>query len=436
MPVRPGCSLLLAVILHLAGTASLAESYVNSTLDQPDIDLLDGICRTIANTCTLRAAIMQENNDGPGSYIFLPPGIYQLTRPPAGANGTDNGDLNFTESMNVVGYGAESTIVDGGGLDRVFTVAAGHSVTLWSLTVRNGATQGPGATQEGGGILVLGSAGLDNVIVRDNQAIFGGGVAARGPNFWMDDSTIRDNRAAVRGGGLLASGEVTIRRSTISGNAAASDHGGGIYLYSMANLRMEESTISSNRAGVDGGGIFASHQDVLNIYSSTIVFNQADANDDGTGDGGGIVNNVFGSNTVNVRNCLIAGNYIVNFFDWDDCVGTISSYGRNLFGDVAGCSVITGSGDWGLLNDLAWIGSLAKNGGVTQTHAIYPGSNAIDGGDPADGCGGPFGAFTVDQRRVPRVNGARCDVGAYEAGVLFADGFELNGLAPWPSWRP
>ena len=81
-------------------------------------------------------------------------------------------------------------------------------------------------------------------------------------------------------------------------------------------------------------------------------------------------------------------------------------------------------------------GPLAKNGGPTLTHALYPGSNAIDGGDSVDGCLGPTGSFSVDQRGVPRVNGVRCDVGSHEAGIIFADGFELGSLSVWPSRRP
>lgn len=34
---------------------------VNSTLDQPDDLTMPGTCHTAANTCTLRAAIMQAN---------------------------------------------------------------------------------------------------------------------------------------------------------------------------------------------------------------------------------------------------------------------------------------------------------------------------------------------------------------------------------------
>ena len=96
-----------------------------------------------------------------------------------------------------------------------------------------------------------------------------------------------------------------------------------------------------------------------------------------------------------------------------------------------GCSIVVGSGTWGLLNDLGTIGPLGKNGGPTLTHALYPGSNAIDGGDPVQGCLSAFGSFSKDQRGVPRVNGVRCDVGAYELGVLFADAFELGDLSAW-----
>jgi hypothetical protein len=434
MSVSSRSSLLLAATLHFLGTAALAATlHVNSSLDQPDIDSIDGICRTIDDTCTLRAAVMEANatdSGGETTVIYLPAGLYQLTRPPVGNNGADSGDLNFAPPdglVYVIGSGAESTIVDGGGLDGVFNVEAGRQANFYSLTVRNGASP-----SQGGGILVLGYAHLYRVTVRDNQAQWGGGVAARGPLFSMTESTIRDNAAegvgGGRGGGLVGGGNVTVDRSTISGNLAT--YGGGIALVPTTTLSISESTISSNRARHVGGGIHVVHQDTVNVYSSTIAFNMADSDDDGSGDGGGLYNE---NGTVNIRNTLIAGNYIVNFFDWDDCVGTINSYGRNLFFDVAGCSIVTGSGTWGLLNDLGWIGPLEKNGGATQTHALYPGSNAIDGGDPVDGCAGPLGPISVDQRGVPRVSGPFCDVGAYEEGVLFTDGFEPGDLSTWPS---
>jgi uncharacterized repeat protein (TIGR01451 family) len=55
------------------------------------------------------------------------------------------------------------------------------------------------------------------------------------------------------------------------------------------------------------------------------------------------------------------------------------------------------------------LGPLANNGGPTQTHALLPGSPAID-------AGGECIAFP-DQRGVVRPQGAACDIGAYELAV-------------------
>jgi hypothetical protein len=54
------------------------------------------------------------------------------------------------------------------------------------------------------------------------------------------------------------------------------------------------------------------------------------------------------------------------------------------------------------------LGPLADNGGPTMTHALLPGSVAIDV-IPADMC-----EVNEDQRGKPRPGGAMCDVGAFE----------------------
>ena len=74
---------------------------------------------------------------------------------------------------------------------------------------------------------------------------------------------------------------------------------------------------------------------------------------------------------------------------------------------------------------------LANNGGPTWTHALLPGSLAIDDIPyETNGCGTDY---TTDQRGADRANGSghggdRCDIGAYEYDstlcVLFCD---LNG---------
>jgi hypothetical protein len=99
-----------------------------------------------------------------------------------------------------------------------------------------------------------------------------------------------------------------------------------------------------------------------------------------------------------------------------DCAGTINSAGYNLIENTAGCTI---SGDTtGNITGLdPKLGPLALNPpGTTETHALQPGSPAIDAGNPAgctDASGNPV---TTDQRGVPRPQGLSCDIGAYETG--------------------
>lgn len=57
-------------------------------------------------------------------------------------------------------------------------------------------------------------------------------------------------------------------------------------------------------------------------------------------------------------------------------------------------------------------GALANNGGFTQTHALLAGSPAIDAGTNT-------GCPATDQRGVSRPQGTFCDIGSYEATVIY-----------------
>ena len=78
------------------------------------------------------------------------------------------------------------------------------------------------------------------------------------------------------------------------------------------------------------------------------------------------------------------------------------------------------------------LGPLAKNGGLTQTHALLPGSLAINAGDNGllpldvndlDGDGNTREAIPFEQRGVgfDRVIGAGVDMGAVEMNGDFDD---------------
>jgi len=73
-----------------------------------------------------------------------------------------------------------------------------------------------------------------------------------------------------------------------------------------------------------------------------------------------------------------------------------------------GAGILTGPGDQ--INTDPMLGPLQDNGGPTFTHALLPGSPAIDAGDPSF-APPPF----FDQR--DRVSGSRVDIGSFEVQV-------------------
>jgi hypothetical protein len=106
----------------------------------------------------------------------------------------------------------------------------------------------------------------------------------------------------------------------------------------------------------------------------------------------------------------LTGTIVANSSTGSNCAGTISeSFGHNL--DSANSCKFTAVGD--LTKTDPNLGSLADNGGPTQTMALLSGSPATDaGGTTATGCP------AVDQRGVARpdesADAGACDIGAYE----------------------
>ncbi len=213
--------------------------------------------------------------------------------------------------------------------------------------------------------------------------------------------------------------------STLTSNTATVNGGGAITNYD--TLFVIDSTISGNSANGDGGAI-DNIFGTANVYSTTIVFNVADYQNNAAGGAGGIFNKDANAAVFNLRNTLVAGNSVSGYPVYDECGGTLHSFGRNLIGDGADsvyCSITVESGStWNYLNSYYLIGSLQNNGGATSTHALLPGSNAIDG---AVICTDQNGlVISTDQRGFPRAVGATCDIGAYESDParIYTNGFE------------
>jgi hypothetical protein len=386
------CFALLA--LFAAVPSALAHTwYVNGVhgSDNNNCKSRQHACKTISNALALTL---------PGDSIFVAPATYHET-------------LFIYFNLEIIGSGAKTTIVDGGGVNSQVVVVGSEpkvQVKLSGMTVRNGAGQ-----EDGGGIYnCFGTLTVIDSIITGNRISSGHGSYGYGAGIYncpsstltLVNTTISNNSALI-GGAICNGGTLTINKSTISGNVARQHEGGGIANY--GTLTITNSTFSGNMArssllgsvagGILNGGLFRS-SGTLAINNSTLSGNVARG-----GKGGGIFN-VKGS-TVVLQNSIVANNTGGN------CHGAVTSHGYNLSSD--GTCDFDRAGD---LNDTdPKLGQLRNNGGPTKTLALLPGSPAIDSGNPNGCTDGKGHLLKTDQRGEPRPDQedeSGCDRGAYE----------------------
>jgi CSLREA domain-containing protein len=414
---------LFSLVASARASAVIVKTFtVNSTADAVDETPGDGVCEThLGNhTCTLRAAVMEANHTASGlTKIVFPPGpqtVNALSIPIGGTNDETTGDLNITRSTTIVGAGAQTTLLDGAGVDRVFFVESPAVVTVSNLTIEHGVSN-----QTGGGIRNTGTLTLADSVLIVNVAPSGGGITSSGP-------------------------ALTVTRSLVISNGTSSGAvGGGGILVASGTAKIVNTTFFKNESLGNGGAVACTNDAVCSLFNVTIQNNAADADSNGSGFGGGISSTSSGTFTLSnsIVNLNIAGKQTVVA---DDCNGVFTSNGANFVRSVVAghCQI---SGSFSSLDPK--VGPLSLNGGPIESRALQPDSPAIDAG--ADGCPDQNGTpLTVDQRGAHRPAGAACDLGAYEFGAngdangdgkvdvsdvftlinfLFAGGPAPNGLA-------
>ncbi len=385
-------------------------------------DTFDGTCDA---DCSLREAIEAANvatTNGEAGAVIVPAGHYVLTR--AGTGETDNatGDLDIRNDMAIYGAGMDQTIIDANSIDRVINVVTpaqdANTLILGDLTLTHG--NATDAVSRGGAInnnpLTPSFIGLERVALVDNHAAqTGGGLDTAG------SGTIRESRFSLNVAGAAAGGALLfnpqnrpfeIESSTFDGNDGG-ETGGAIQ--TNGNLQITNSTFSGNHVSQYGGGIQVNNGPFV-MSSTTVAFNRA-GNAPYTNLGGGLF--LASSFNYELFNNIVAGNIA------DDCLifsSTIDSH-HNHVQNPNGCT-FAGTGDV-VGTDPQLDPQLSDNGGPTPTHALAFKSPARDAGDPA-GCNAPDGLPLANDQRgagFPRLDG-RCDKGAYEQQVLFANGFE------------
>jgi len=410
---------------------------------------------------SLRQALA-DANDG-DTITFAVTGAIQLT----------GGELLVAKSITISGPGADNLAVDGNANSRVLYVGPATTVTISGLMIRNGnapTNYGGGVYNDhsdltmntcrvsgnsafwGGGIYNDGSLGrgtalLNNSTFSNNSAFQGGGIFNNGENSGNTTATLNncafsDNSTSFDGAGIYNFGPagnaiVTVNNSTFNGNSAGTGGGaggGGIYnegSTGSATVTLNDSTFSSNSTSADGGGIYNDGSTVIvsnstfsgnsslvaggAIYNnssgggSTLTFkNSTFSGNSADAAGGSIYNDsfAFGTALVNIGSTILNAGAGGNIFN--NGSGKIISQGYNLSNDDAG-GFLTGPGDQ--INTNPLLGPLQDNGGPTLTHALLPGSPAIDAGDPN------FVPPPSRDQRGPcfhRVFNGRIDIGSFE----------------------
>lgn len=292
----------------------------------------------------------------------------------------NGGDLSISGA--VLGF---NKAADGGGL-----------ANRWELTItetlfsENVAVDGGGAVDNVGRKFVVSNSSFTG-----NSAGYGGAIYNYNYEAFIHNSHFENNTATDSGGALESDyGSLHLENSTVTNNVA--NRGGGIFNF--GNLSLKNSTLSGNLAlgagAEDGGGGIMQANRQITLTQTTVANNSAPHQ---TGRDG--IWQTDGS--ILMQQSIVAGNGAANcaldggIWDGDD---------YNL-ADDASCP------GFAVADPL--LAPLADYGGETLTHALLPGSPAIDAGNNAL-------CSATDQRGEPRpIDGdadgtAVCDIGAVE----------------------
>jgi len=451
---------------------------VNLVVVSNNLDVVNGDTSSIADLIaddggdgiSLREAILAANNTAGADTITFDA---SLSGQAITLSGTQ---LVITETLTIDATAlAANVIIDANQQSRImnFTTSTGD-LSLAGLTLTGGRTTGDGSFNGGGGIrfesngtLALTQSTLSGNSTTGNQAR-GGGIRTHSGAVTLTQSTLTGNSTEgnfAPGGGISSTGTgaVTLTQSTLSGNSTAEEfvHGGGIYT-NLGAVTLTQSTLSGNSTaggGALGGGIFA--------YSGAVTLTQSTLSGNSTAgegaNGGGILtilgavtltqstlsgNSTTGANShgggifvintatnppLTIQNSIVAGNTVAQGTAPDLVPDPDSTLTVNysLIGVADG---LTFAGDVGNLTGTAaspldpQLDPLADNGGPTMTHALLPGSPAINAGDPDFDPDDFDPPQLYDQRGAPfaRVFGGRIDIGAFEVQEAVADNADFD----------
>jgi adhesin/invasin len=412
------------------GSGSLRDMVTTQAADGDTI-VFDQDC-TGANQIVLSSGILISPNitiDGTGHDIVLSgnDAVRILAAAPSSTVTLSHLTLTHGKSATasggaiVVNSGAALTVQDCTFSDNSAPAAAGGAIWVFGSTLNIQNSTFDGNTAIGGGAVGVfsfggqGSATIQGSTFQDNQSTggasvdnSGGAIVTLSAPVTIDTSTFTGNQAtgAGNGGGAIsgsggASGAITVDRSTFTANTGAK---GGAF-QNLNALTVRNSTLTGNGAGA-GGGIYTTSAFTGGAHTVTLQNDTISDNTIST-TGGGIYNDPASPATVTIANSIVSD------LSGSACGGDpVTDGGYNLQANETSC----GFADHNVSSD-PLLGSLANNGGPTQTRALGAGSPAIGAGSGTVCQSAGIG--NRDQRGHKRYADLRgsCDIGAYDTGA-------------------
>lgn len=438
------------------GLASYGAVTVNQSIFRSNSAGSGGALTVVEGTATIDDTTIFENVATSGGGIFNR-AVTTITGSTVSNNIATNGGgiYNFgsvtVENSEVSANSAQS---NGGGIQ----VPGGQ--TSWdgpaNVVVINSVISNNTASNTGGGINMVSGTYYRGVLTVHGSTLSGNSAGTDGGGVWIynstatiDHSTMSHNSAAEQGGGIYSSNlsGLTVTSSSLTYNVATTQDGGGVYNTS-GSVAVLSSTVAHNRAARNGGGI-ATSSGKLEVKGSTFSQNLA-------GTGGGlhaaslgvtVVDSTFSANSATSKGggahySQSSGSFIINTSTWSGNsapTGGGISIDRGLLtinssivansptgGDISGTTNSIFSGSYNLIGDASYLPKfthsfagnpglepLADNGGATYTHALLPGSLAINAGDSLVA----FDPAKFDQRGdgFVRVIDGIMDIGSFES---------------------
>lgn len=378
---------------------------------------------SVSSAAELRSALEAAASDGRPSRIELAPGEYATGGTPFAYQAVPTEAFG----LEIVGAGATTTVLDGGGLSSVLTIElvgvagdAKATVRLHDLTIEGGRA----TDRAGAGLYVAASAAPVTI----ERARF------------LRNQMESDGGDALGGGAYLvtAEGNVAVRDAQFEGNAAVSTAGqangaGLAVIASGASIEVARSTFAANAGhgsfAARGAGAFLLSQGAgtLDVHDATFTGNQ-NTSSDGLAASAGLEARSLNVGAITIARCR---------FERNALTGLVAANGAGAVGIVAA----------GALSFLQ--NALSDNGGTSHSGSAFGGGAyllsttsgplVVDGnrftgnlvqGDDALGVRGGGASVESEQQgkivltnNVVSDNAALSELGFATAGGVFASAF-------------